>query len=187
MNRVRETRHSNNIPAIHTRHNYFQNLFIPVTISERNNLDFKIRNSGNLSNFRKNLLNFIRPCGNSIFNIHNPYGIKLPTRLHLSLSHLCNHKFRQCFQDNVNPLYGCGNDTEKTAHFFLHCPSFQTPRLTRLKNFRDINEDNLSCGEDQLIQTFLYGNYNLTVNRVILNATIEHLISAERFKCYFFK
>ena len=60
LNRVHETRHSNNIPAIHTRHNYFITSFFPFTISEWNNLDCKIRNSGNLSIFKKNLLNFIR-------------------------------------------------------------------------------------------------------------------------------
>ena len=51
LNRVRETRHSNNIPAIHTRHNYFKNSFFPSTISEWNNLDYKllIRNSGSLN------------------------------------------------------------------------------------------------------------------------------------------
>ena len=29
VNRVHETRHSNDIPAIHTRHNYFNNSFFP--------------------------------------------------------------------------------------------------------------------------------------------------------------
>ena len=33
-NRVPENRHSNNIPAIHTRQNYFKNSFFPSTISE---------------------------------------------------------------------------------------------------------------------------------------------------------
>ena len=99
-----ETRYSNDIPAIHTRRNYFKNSFFSCTISEWNNLDCKIRNSGNLSIFKKNLLNFIRPCANSIFNIHNPYGIKLLTRLRLGLSHLRDHRFRHCFQDTLNPL-----------------------------------------------------------------------------------
>ena len=48
LNRVLETRHSNNIPAIHTRHNYFKNSFFPSTISEWNYLNCKIRNSGSL-------------------------------------------------------------------------------------------------------------------------------------------
>ena len=75
LNRVRETRHSNDIPAVHTRQNYFKNSFFPSTISEWNNLDCKIRNSGSLSIFKNNLLNFIRPCANSIFNIQTPKKI----------------------------------------------------------------------------------------------------------------
>ena len=33
-NRVHETRNSNNIPAVHVRHNYFKNSFFPSTICE---------------------------------------------------------------------------------------------------------------------------------------------------------
>ena len=141
LNRVRETRHSNNIPAIHTRHNYFKNSFFPSTISEWNNLDCKIRNSRNLSIFKKNLLNFIWPCAKSIFNIHNPYGIKLLTRLRLGLSHLRGRKFWHYFQDTLNPLCNFGNDTETATHFFLHCPSFHTPRQTLLNNIRTNNSN----------------------------------------------
>ena len=168
LNRLREIRHSNNIPAIHTKHNSFKNSFLPSTIFEWNNFDCKIRNSGNLSIFKKNLLNFIRPCANSIFNIHSPYGIKLLIRLQLGFSHLRGHKFRHCFQDTLNPLCDCGNDSEPTTHFFLHCPSFHTLRQTLLNNIRNINEQVLSHGEDHLIQTLLYGNanFNLTINKL---------------------
>ena len=44
-NRVRDTRYSNNILAIYTRHNYFNNLFFPCTISEWDSFDCTIRNS----------------------------------------------------------------------------------------------------------------------------------------------
>ena len=128
------------------------------------------------------MLNLIRPCTNSIFNVHIPYGIL--TRLRLGLSHLHDCKIRHYFQETLNPLCDCGNDTETATHFFLHCSSFYTPRQTLLNNIRNINEQILSHDEDQLIQTFLYSNpnFNLTVNRLILNATIEYLISTERFK-----
>ena len=181
LNRVREIRYSNYIPEIHTRHNYFKKSFFPPTISEWNNLDCKIRNSGILSIFKKNLLNFTRPSENNIFNIYNPYGINFLTRLQLGLSHLCDQKFRHCFQDTLNQLCDCGNDTETKTYFFFHCPSFHTPRKTLLNNIRNINESILSHGKDQLIQTFLYSNpnCNATVNRLILNATIEYLISTE--------
>ena len=179
FNRVHETRHSNNIPAIHVRHNYFKNSFFPSTIAEWNKLNWKTRNSGSFSILKKNLLNFIRPFANSIFNIHNLYGIKLLTRLHLGLCHLCDHKFKYWFQDTLNPLCNCGNDTETITHFFLHCPIFHTPRRILLSNIRNINEQILSHAEDQLIQVFLYDNpnCNFIVNRLKLNATIEYLIS----------
>ena len=187
LNRVCETTHRNNIPTIHTKHNYFKNSFCPSTISEWNNLDCKTGNSGNLSIFKKPAKSYTT-FPNSIFNIHNPYRIKLLTRLRFGLSHLRDHKFRHCFQDTLNPLCDCGNDTETTTYFFLHCPSFQTPRQTLFSYIRNIHKQILSHGEDQLIQTFLYGNpnFNLTVNRLISNATIEYLISTERFKCPFF-
>ena len=67
------------------------------------------------------------------------------------LSHLCNHKFRQCFQDNVNPLHDCGNETETVTHFFLYCSGFHIPRQTLLHNIRNIKKQILSQGKDQLI------------------------------------
>ena len=42
--------------------------FFPSTISEWNKLVPPIRNSGSLSIFRKNILHFIRPAPNSIYN-----------------------------------------------------------------------------------------------------------------------
>ena len=109
---------------------------------------------------------------------YNPYRTKLLTKLRLGLSHLHDHNFMHCFQDTLNPLCHCSNDTEATTHFFLHRPSFLTPRQTLLNN-RNINKQILSHGKDQLIQMFLYGNpnFNLTVNRLIVNATIEYLIT----------
>ena len=56
---------------------------------------------------------------NSIFNIHKPCGIKLLTRLRLGFSHLRDQKFRHCFQDTLNSLCDCGNDTETTTHSSL--------------------------------------------------------------------
>ena len=53
------------------------------------------------------------------FDIHNPKGIKLITRLRLGLSHLRKHKFKQSFQDTINSLCNCGEDIESATHFFL--------------------------------------------------------------------
>ena len=97
------------------RHDYFKNSFFPSAITEWNN----IRNSASLKTFKKKLLNFIGSCANSIFDIHNPLGIKLLTTLRLGLNHLHEHKFRHCFKGILNPLCECGKDIESTMHSFL--------------------------------------------------------------------
>ena len=125
FNWVHNTRLSYNIPLIKVRHYYFKNSFFPSAIKEWNELDFNIRNSASLNNFKKKLLNFIRPCANKVFDIHNPLGIKLLTRLHLRFNHLHEYKFRHCFQDTLNPLCKCGKDIESTMHFFFSiAPTF---------------------------------------------------------------
>ena len=52
--------------------------------------------------FKKHILQFIRPSSNSVYNCHNPKGIKLMTRLRLDLSHLREHKFKHSFEDSKN-------------------------------------------------------------------------------------
>ena len=101
---------------------------------------------------------FIRPCANSIFDIHNLLGIKLLTRLRLGLSHLHEHKFRHCFQDTLNLLCECSKDIESAIHFFLHCTNFLIPRQALLQKIRNIDDSISSQSETQLTQTLLYGN-----------------------------
>ena len=184
FNRVRNTRLSYNIPPIKVRHDCFKNSFFSSAISEWNKFDLNFRNSSSLSTFKKKLLNFIRPSANSIFNNHNPLGIKLLTRLHLGLSHLHGHKFRHCFQDTLNLLCECSKDIESTIHFFLHCTNFLIPRQALLQKIRNIDGSISSQSETQLTQTLLYGNqnYHSSVNKLIIISTTEYLISTERFK-----
>ena len=75
---------------------------------------------------KKKLLNFIRPCANSIFNIHNPLGIKLLTRLRLGLSPLHEHKLWHCLQDTLNHLCECAVDIESTMLSFSTAQIFSS-------------------------------------------------------------
>ena len=86
------TRNHNNIPVFNVKHEYFRKSFFPSTVIEWNKLDNNIRNSESVSAFKKQILKFIRPSPNSTFNVHNPHGIKLLTRLRVGLSHLHEHK-----------------------------------------------------------------------------------------------
>ena len=60
----------------------------------------------------------------SVFQCHNPQGIKFLTRHLLDLSHLREHKSKHSFQDSLNPLCRCGAEVQSTTHILLHCPIY---------------------------------------------------------------
>ena len=123
-------RNIHNIPLPNTKHNFFKNSFFPSTIIEWNNLDPHLRKSESFSVFKSNILKFIRPFPNSVYNCHKPWGVCLIRRLRRGLSHLRGDKFIHGFQDTLNPLCTCGNDEESAEHFLLHCPQFVDERRT---------------------------------------------------------
>ena len=71
----RITRSSNNLPYFHFKVNFFRNFFFPSVIIEYNNLDISIRNSKNLSTFKKIILQFIRPSPSRTYNCLTHYQI----------------------------------------------------------------------------------------------------------------
>ena len=73
-------------------------------------------NSKSLSNFRKSIVQFIRPSSSSTYNCFNNTGIKHITRLNLRLSHLCHHKFKHGLLDSLNLICSCGLDVETNCH-----------------------------------------------------------------------
>ena len=153
FNRVCKARLIYNIPTIKIKHDYFKNSIFSSRVLEWNKLDLNIRNSESLNTFKKMILNFIRSCANNVFDIHNPLGINLLTRLRLDLSHLHKHKFRHCFQYTLNISCECGKNIESTTtHFFLHCSNLLIPRQTQilLQKIRNIDDNILSQSKTQL-------------------------------------
>ena len=53
-------------------------------------------------------------------------------RLRVRMSHFREHKFKQNFQDCLNPIGNCGLDVESNSHFLLHCPTFNDQQYTLL-------------------------------------------------------
>ena len=131
----------------------------------------------------KELLEFIRPSPNSIFDIHNPYGIKLLTRLRLSLSHLNEYKFKHGFNDAINTICICGGDIESINHFCLHFPEYCEARKTLFDNIQSTDKMLLSQNKSSLTHLLLYGppKGNSNVNGFILNSAVEFILSSERF------
>ena len=68
---------------------------------------------------KKKLLIYFKIDDTSIFDVHNPIGIKLLNRLRLNFSHLNEHKFRHNFRCTVNLSYLCNAETETTSHYLL--------------------------------------------------------------------
>ena len=147
LNRPYSTRNANNIPHFKVKHSFFKNTFFPSVIIEWNKLDPEIQNVPSLNIFKKNILKFIRPTANNMFGCHNLKSIKYLTRLRLGLSHLHEHKFKNNFQDTLNPLCACGCDIENTCHFLLDCPNFLTERNTLLNKITNVDRNILNQAE----------------------------------------
>ena len=182
------TRNHVNIPLFKTNHNFFKNSFFPSTIIEWNNLDPNLRNSDTYETFKNVILKFIRPSPDSVFECHNPQGIKFLTRHHLGLSNLREHKFKHSFQDSLNPLFNCGAEVESASHYLLHCPIYSNDRSSLLSAIRNIYCKLLEITNPFLTQMLLYGNpsFDIITNWFILNATTDFILLTKRFEEVFF-
>ena len=128
--------------------------------------------------FKLSLLKFARSPGNSVFEINNPYGLKLLARLRLGLGHLRFHKFRDNLQDFINCICVCGLEIETTTHFLLHCPLFQSARQSLLINVKKIDQS-ISKKRDELItKTLLYGDdkFDSFCNKSIILQQLNSLL-----------
>ena len=111
--------------------------------------------------FKLSLLKFVKPIAYGVFEINNPYGLKLLARLRLGLSHLRYHKFRHNFQDCINPICFCGLEVETTTHFLLHYPLFQSVRQSLVINIKITDESILKKHGELITKTLLYGDNKL--------------------------
>ena len=119
---------------------------------EWNKLGLNIRNSESLTSFKSKVLKFIRPSENSIFLCNNPKGIQLLPRLRLGLSHLRDHKFKHNFQDTLNPIRNCGEDTETSCHYLLHCLLYTNERLALLNVIQGIDKSILVLTDSYIVE-----------------------------------
>ena len=118
-----------------------------------------------------------------MFLIVSHKGIRLITRLRVGMSHLREHKFKHNFQDCLNPICSCGLDIESTSHFLLDCSTFDE-RYTLLSTLNNIDCKLLELTRSSLSQILLYSNtlFDKEKSTRILNATIEYILSTERFE-----
>ena len=178
------TRNADNIPLFNTKNQFFLS-YVDHWVEQPRSWP---------SQFRKflcfqifvffNILKFIRPKPSGVFNCCNLKGIRLITWLRLELSHLRQHKFKYKFQNCLNPLCSCDSSIESTSHFLLHCPIFHFKRHTLLSTLNNIDFKVLESIDSYLTQTLLFGCASLDseTNTLVLNTTIDFILSTERFK-----
>ena len=181
------TRQRDNIPLLKTRTDAFKYSYFPYCIQEWNKINVSTRKFP-FTIFKNFLLKSIRPKPRSVFNLHNPNGLKHLTRLRLGLSHLREHKFKHNFQDSINPLCSCGGDIETTEHFFLHCQHYNHLRPTLLNSLVNIDPSLTNMNNKEMINSLLYASSKLDsfLNNKILACSIKFIISTDRFSLNLF-
>ena len=70
----------------------FSNTYFQNALHEWNLLDDEIKNSRSISEFKRKLLQIIKPVKNSMYNISDIDGIKYLTKIRLKFSALNEHK-----------------------------------------------------------------------------------------------
>ena len=176
------------IPSYSCPTGYFKSSFFPASLEEWFHLDPSIRNSETTSAFKQKLLPFISPLEKSIFNILDPEGLKLLTRLRLGFSHLNEHYFRHNFQECLNPFCTCSLETENTSHYLLHC-HHNTPFCTYLtNNVKTFVVDFESLSDSKRVEILLYGDSRCddNQNNSTLSAFINYIKKTKRFNCSLF-
>ena len=150
---IYNTKNTNNIPLFKAKHNFFCGNRMEQTGPKYS--QFK-----KLEYLQENIFEFHTSSASTVFNCHNPKGVKLLTRSRLGLSHLREHKLKHSFQDSLNPTCSCGNDIETSALFLLYCPNYSNERSTFLNIIGSINRKILTRHDSQVTETVLYGDSN---------------------------
>ena len=174
---------NNNMPTFYCRTDCFKYSFFPSTLRDWFNLDSSVRNSESIEIFKSKLLSLIRPIQSNVYNIFDPPGLKLLTRLRLGFSHLNEHKFRHNFQECLNPLCLCNLEIEDTTHYLLHCQYFSVHRINLINSVRSVFENFDSFSDNDKKDILLYGDprFDTNKNKLILESTITYIINTDRF------
>ena len=99
--------------------------------------------------------------------MYDIYGIKLFTHLRLNLSHLNEHKFRNNFNDTINPMCNCSATTETIIHYLLCCRLYSVQRVELLNGAYKL---------DSTLQKFA-----VNINKEIIRLAVSYLKASERF------
>ena len=172
-------RHNNNntFYEIRCKSSRYMNSFFPDGINSWNIVIAHFPNIPSITILKDHVISLIRPVIKTIFNIHDPVGLRYLFHLRVGLSPLRSHKNLHNFIDTPSGNCICNHGIEDTNHFLLLCPLFITQRASLMANVTAIllkyNFDNL-LNKSHLL---LYGHRTIVFsdNRKIILSTIKFI------------
>ena len=145
------------------------------------NLNPEIINAKSIYNFKKSIIT--EKLENTLYNVHDPIGVKLLWRLRLQFTQLNKHKFRHSFHDTVNPMCPYGTDAETTEHFLLRCHCFTTQRSELFDYLYRLDPSFSKLNTKEKVTYLLYGSRSnsSSLNKEVIKLVIKCLKSTGCF------
>ena len=86
------------------------------------------------------------------------------------------HKFRNHFQNALNPICSCKENIETTAHYPSHCPSYLMNEWHSYTTFRILKKIFVVEMIPDFLRCFFFDDFSFynTKNTSILNAIIQY-------------
>ena len=161
----------------------YMNSFFPDGIKAWNTVIIHFPHIPSIDILKSHILSLIRPVKKSIFNIHDPVGLRYLFYLRVGLSPLRSHKSRHGFADTPLDNCLCNHGVEDTNHFLFLCPLYATQRATLIASVNAIVQKynlEILINESHL---YLYGHRSLVFadNKQILLSTINFIKETRRF------
>ena len=161
----------------------YKNSFFNDGIRSWNTIITYFSKTPSISILKNHLLSLIRPEKKSIFNIHDPVGLRYLFYLRVGLSPLRYHKNHHGFLDTPLANCLCQRGIEDTSHFLFVCPLYATERVILVTRVTAILQKyNLEDLANQC-KLYLYGERNIELadNRIIILSTMNFIKETQRF------
>jgi hypothetical protein len=182
-------RSSMNISTPQMKTTSYQKSFFPLTISDWNQLDQKVRHLPSLNSFKESLKSSSSPKPNPLYHHDCSKAAINHTRIRLGLSGLSYQRYE--YKHITDPRCpSCDAPREDKMHYFLTCPTYSAQRINFLLDICDIllaNNIEIDFRRRQfrtfLMDTILRGSdlFNKNENENIMSITQNFIKETHRF------